>query len=408
MASVRSLAELDGHFLDPDFGSDLHPFYHELRAQDPVHWSDGLQSWVLTRYEDVAAGLRDKRLSSVGRVAVLLDRLPEEAREQLQPLYRHFSTGLIHTDPPDHTRLRRLLNVSFTPPLMEGLRPRVQELVDELLGPAETNRGIEVVSELAFPLPLILISEIVGVPVENRLQFKQWCDGVNPILGSTPTLESALVMQESVIALRAFLSDLIAERRAEPRDDLITRMVAAQEGEQWLSENELIQTAVTLMIAAHETTTSLMSNGLMTLLQHPDQLEQLRDDPSLIGSAVEELLRYEPPLNHFTRIAKEDLEIAGKRVEQGQVVTFSLLAANRDPGKFPDPDRLDITRVPNDHMAFGFGAHFCLGAPIAVVEGQVAIGTMLERFPGLTMPDQQIEWRQERVAHGIKELHLEF
>ena len=319
----------------------------------------------------------------------------------------HFSTGLIHTDPPDHTRLRRLLNVSFTPPAAEGLRPRVQELVDELLEPAQANRRIEVVSELAFPLPLILISEIVGVPVENRLQFKRWCDDVNPILGSTPTLESALVMQESVIELRAFLSDLIAKRRAEPRDDLITRMIAAREEEEWLGENELIQTAVTLMIAAHETTTSLMSNGLMTLLQHPDQLEMLRSDPSLIVSAVEELLRYEPPLNHFTRIAKEDIEIADKMIRKGQVVTFSLVAANRDPERFSDPDRLDITRSPNDHMAFGFGVHYCLGAPLAVVEGQVAIGTMVERFPAMSMPDQQIEWRQERVAHGIKELHID-
>jgi len=401
------MTELDRYFLDPEFFDNPHSFYHELRAHDPVHWSDALQSWVLTRYADVAAGLRDKRLSSAGRVAALLDRLPEQDRAHLRPLYDHFSTGLIHTDPPDHTRLRRLLNVSFTPPLIQELRLRVQEIVDELLGLAETNRRIEVVSEFAFPLPLITISEIVGVPVEDRMQFKQWCDDVNPILGSTPTLESALLMQESVIALRKFLSDLIAERRAEPKDDLISRMIAAQEEEDWLSEAELIQTSVTLMIAAHETTTSLMANGLLTLFRHPDQLDRLRREPSLIQSAVEELLRYEPPLNHFTRIAKDDLEIADKPIRKGQVVTFSLLAANRDPEKFPDPDRLDITRKKNDHIAFGLGAHYCLGAPLAVLEGQVAIGTMVVRFPQMTMPNQQIDWRQERVAHGFKELRLE-
>jgi cytochrome P450 len=340
-------------------------------------------------------------------VAALLDRLPEEDRTKLQPLYDHFSTGLIHTDPPDHARLRRLLNVSFTPRLMQDLRPRAQEIVDELIKPAETSRKIEVVSELAFPLPLIMISEIVGVPVGNRFQFKKWCDDVNPILGSMPTLESALVMQESVIALRTFLSNLIAERRAQPEDDLISRMIAAQEAESWLSEAELIQTSVTLMIAAHETTTSLMANGLLTLLRHPDQLGILRQMPELIQPAVDELLRYEPPLNHFTRIAKDDLTIADKLIQKGQVVTFSLLAANRDPEKFPDPDRLDITRQNNNHLAFGFGAHYCLGAPLAVVEGQVAIGTMVKRFPQLTMSDQQIEWRQERVAHGVKELRLE-
>jgi cytochrome P450 len=250
-----------------------------------------------------------------------------------------------------------------------------------------------------------VIGEVLGVAVRDLWQFKRWCDDVNDILAFTPTLEGALVKQESVRALRTFLWELIEARRAHRTDDLLSSLVDAEEEGDRLSEAELIQTCTTLMIAAHETTTNLIGNGLLALLSHPVELQRFRDDPSITASAVEELLRYDGPLNHVPRVAAEELEVGGQRIGKGEVVTFSLLAANRDPDRFHDPDRLDLARPDNDHLAFGFGVHFCLGAPLARIEGAIALRTVVDRFAGLRLVAEPA-WRHDRVGHGVEGLRV--
>jgi cytochrome P450 len=401
--------ELDAGFLDPAFFEDPHPFYRRLREEDPVHWSDALQSWVLTRHADVVACLRDPRFSSVGRVAKLLDRISAaDAREQLAPLYSHFSTGLIHSDPPAHTRIRGLINKAFTPRTVERMRPRLQRLVDDHLDAIAADGRMDVIADLAFPLPVTAISEVLGVPIEDRVQFKRWCDRVNTVLAGTHTLEDALEIQTNVLALREFLGCLIAERRRSPRDDLISRLIAAQTEGGRLSEMELMQTAVTLLIAAHETTTNLIGNAVLVLLRNRGELERLRREAALLVSAIEEFLRYESPLNHFTRIVKEDVRLDGCVLRAGDLVAFSLLAANRDPAQFPEPDVLDVARRDNRHLAFGFGPHFCLGAGLARLEGGIAIGTVLRRFPGLRLASDSIEWRRDRVLRAATAIPVVF
>ena len=404
-ARAAQQAEFDARLLDDAFYQERHALYRELRSAAPVHRSDALGCWLLTRFEDVAAGLRDKRLSSSGRVAALLDRLPESERDRLGLLYEHFSSGLIHSDPPDHTRLRRLINKAFTPSVMEQLRGRTQEIVDELLGALDPAAEIEVIRDFAFPLPIRLIGEVLGVDVRDLRQFKRWCDDVNDILAFTPSLETALVKQESVAALRAYLWELIDARRRRRTGDLLSSLVEAEEQGDRLSEAELIQTCVTLMIASHETTTNLIGNGLLTLLRQPEAFERFRDEPSLAPSAVEELLRYESPIDHLPRLAREDLELGGNRIRAGEVVTFSLLAANRDAERFAEPDALDLARSRNDHLAFGFGIHFCLGAPLARIEGQVALSSIVRRFPAMRLAAEPV-WRRDRVGHGVEGLRI--
>lgn len=404
-ARIAREASFDDRFLDAGFYADPHSLYRGLRLYEPVYRSEALGCWILTRYDDVAAGLRDRRLSNAGRVAALLDRLPESDRRRLGLLYEHFSGGLIHSDPPDHTRLRRLIGKAFTPKVMERLRGRTQEIVDELLGRVDPEREVDVIRALAFPLPIRLIGDVLGVAVQDLWRFKEWCDDINDILAFTPTLDAALAKQESITALRAYVTELVEARREQPTGDLLSSMVEAEEQGDRLSEAELIQTCATLMIAAHETTTNLIGNGLLTLLRHPAAFEQFRDDPSIVASAVEELLRYEGPLDHLPRIALEDLEIGGKEIRAGELVTFSLLAANRDPERFPDADAVDLARPDNDHLAFGFGIHFCLGAPLARIEGQVALRTLVARYPSLRLLGEP-RWRVDRVGHGVEALHV--
>jgi cytochrome P450 len=409
MPGDTSVDELDRELLAPSFFADPHPIYSQLRALRPVHRSRALDCWLLTCHADIVSCLRDARFSSVGRAASVLDRIDEPcAKERLKPLYDHFSVGLIHSDPPAHTRIRSLINKAFTPRRVDELRPRLQELVDELVDRVENLGGMDVIADLAFPLPVTVISEALGLPIDDRARFKLWCDTINGILAARHTLQSALVTQESVLALRAFVSDLIAIRRREPQDDLLSHLIQAQTEGDHLSEVELIQTTATMLIAAHETTTNLIANGILALLENPSELERLRCDHNLFDIAIEEFLRYESPLNHFTRITTEDVELRGEHIRTGDLVTFSILAANRDPGQFDHPNQLDVGRKNNRHIAFGFGPHFCLGASLARLEGRIAIETLLRRFPNLRLATSEIEWRHDRVLRATKALPVLF
>ncbi len=317
---------------------------------------------------------------------------------------------MLTSDPPEHTRLRRLVSKAFTPRAVENLRPRIQEIVDELLADVADKGEMDLVQALAYPLPVIVIAEMLGVPAEDRARFKKWSDDIVATLGGPFTPQD--VLQAAARArneLVEYLSGVIADRRESPRDDLISGLIAAEDEGTVLSTQEIYSTTILLLVAGNETTTHLIDNSILALLRNPEQVRLLRDDPSLIGSAVEELLRFIGPVQATGRTLKEDLEIGGQEMKAGDSTFVLLGAANRDPAKWgDDADRLDVTRNPVDHVALGDGIHFCLGAPLARAEAQIAIGALLERFPDLKLAIEEPEWGGTFIIRGVKSLPLTF
>ena len=393
-----------------------YPSYHQMRAQDPVHWNEPYGSWALTRYSDVMEALRDRRMSS-DRMSAYSGRIPEPMQEKMAPIMRIFSNTMLLSDPPNHTRLRSLANKAFTPRVVENMRSHIQDIVDQSLDGVERAGRMDVIKDLAYPLPVRVICEMLGVAPEDQDRFKKWTDDLAVFLGDVRrAAQHVEVAQRSALDMIDYLRGIIQECRQNPRDDLISALVAAEEQGDAFSEEELYSMFVLLQIGGHETTTNLIGNGLLALLQNPDQLQQLRDNPALIETAVEELLRYHSPIQTTGRIAMEDLEICGKQISQGQFISTYIGAANRDPGQFPDPDRLDISREENRHLAFAFGPHFCLGAALARMEGQIAIGTVLRRMRQLRLepplstetPLEDFPWHDNPVFHGLESLPVTF
>jgi len=394
----------DVHFnpMDPEFIADPYPTYHRLRAEDPVHHNP-LGFWVLTRYEDVVAALRDPRLIKEPIAAFVAARFgaPMPA----------MGLSMLDRDPPDHTRLRSLVNKAFTPRVVEGLRPHIQKIVDGLLARVEGAGTMDLIEEFAYPLPVTVICQMLGVPVEDRERFKQWGLDIARGLDAILLPPDSDVARRSVGARRAladYFRALIAERRAAPRGDMLSDLIAAEEAGDKLSEDELLATCILLLVAGHETTVNLIGNGTLALLRHPEQLRRLRENPGLIGSAVEELLRYDGPVQRTARIPSADVTFDGRTIAKGEMVMPFIGAADRDPAQFPDPDRLDITRTDNRHIAFGWGIHFCLGAPLARVEGQIAIGTLVQRLPRLALATDRPEYRQSLTLRGLTTLPVGF
>ena len=350
--------------------------------------------------------LRDyRRFTNVGRIAAFLDQLPESVRAQIRPLYANFTTGMPNTDPPEHTRVRGLVNKAFTARVVEGMRPRVQEIVDSLLDQAECEGSIEVIGDFAYPLPAIVIAETLGVPAADRDQFKEWSDDIVAFHGTgRPHIETIMKSTAALLETKEWLLQLIEARRKQPEDDLISALVAAEERGDMLNETELVATCITLLTAGHETTTGLIGNGLLALLRHPDQLRKLRENPALIGTAVEEFLRFDTSFLRAWRLTADDVEIGGQQISKGQTLSLMLGAANRDPAQFEHPDRLDITREPNLHTSFGWGIHFCAGAPLARREAEIAFTTLLRRFPRLKLDEEGVEWQQNNTFHNLKSL----
>jgi cytochrome P450 len=393
-----------------DVLADPYPFYRRLRTEDPVHWHEPWQAWVLTRYDDVIATWRDGRLAYGDRVARYLGQLPEAVRDELEPLSRLFSSTMAFMDPPRHTRLRGLVGKVFSGRVAESLRPRVQAIVDERLDQVQDAGQMDAIGDLAYPLPAIVIAEMLGVPAGDRDQFKRSADAIVSFLGTGRAVaENAERAQRSYLELAdGLLRPLIAERRRAPRADLISALVAAEEQGDALDEEELIAMCVSFLTAGHETTTNLIGNGLLALLRNPDQLGRLRDDPGLIPTAVEELLRYDSPVQRQWRLATEELEVGGRRIAEGQLVYQIVGAANRDPAQFPEPERLDLGRAVNRHVAFGYGIHFCLGAPLARVEGQVTFETLLRRLPRLELASDRLEWQPNMAFRALRALPVAF
>jgi cytochrome P450 len=391
----------------PEVIADPYPVFRRLQAADPVHWSEILGGWVLTRYDDVRAGLHDSRLSS-DRITPFLEH-SERGRPEVQELGQLVGRWAVFTDPPTHTRLRQLMNTAFTPRAVERLRPRILEVVDDLLGRIEGHGHMDAIRDFAYPLPVIVIAEMLGVPVDDRDRLKAWSDElalfVGSSLGAPDKYERA---RRGVAEMTDYFRGLVAARRRQPRDDLISGLAAAEERGAVLSEDELVATCVLLLFAGHETTTNLIGNGLLALLRHPDQLQALRDDPGLAPSAVEELLRYDGPTQVQTRVAQEDLELSGRSIRRGDRVFLMLNAANRDPARFPEPDRLDLRRPDNHHLAFGYGIHFCIGAPLARLEGQLALTTLVRRLTDLALLTATPEWLDSLVFRGVRSLPVGF
>jgi len=388
------------NFLDPDFLADPYPVYHRLRAEDPVH-RHPFGFYVLTRYDDVAAFLRDARFGKGGYQALIQSRFgagPDGPRLALSMLFR---------DPPDHTRLRALVSKAFTPRVVETLRGRIQGIVDRLLERVADAPRMEVIEDLAYPLPVTVISELLGVPVGDGDTVKGWSRDVARALDAIALPVGPDVIERGRRAMdemTGYFRDLIGERRRRPGADLLSGLVEAEEAGDRLTERELLATCVLLYVAGHETTVNLIGNGLLALLRHPEERRRLQDDPGLLSAAIEELLRYDGPVQRTGRMAACDTEIGGVPIPAGSLVLGLLGAANRDPSRFTEPDRLDLGRAEPRHLAFGSGIHYCLGAPLARLEGQVAIGTVLRRFPALALAVERPTWRPSSTLRGLEAL----
>jgi pimeloyl-[acyl-carrier protein] synthase len=398
------MSDLSFNPMAPEFVADPYPTYHRLRAEDPVHQSP-LGFWVLTRYEDVVASLRDPRMIKEPIAAFVAARFGLPA----PPLGMGLS--MLDRDPPDHTRLRGLVSKAFTPRVIEQLRPHIQQIVDGLLDRVQGDREMDLIEQFAYPLPVVVICEMLGVPVADHERFKGWGLDIARGLDAIMLPPDSPVAERSVLARRAladYFRGLIAERRRAPRDDMLSGLIAAEEAGDKLSEDELLATCILLLVAGHETTVNLIGNGSLALLRHPAELRRLREDPGLIVTAVEELLRFDGPVQRTARIPSEDVTIGGKTIGKGEMVMPFIGAADRDPAQFPDPDRLDIGRTENRHIAFGWGIHFCIGAPLARVEGQIAINTLLRRMPRLALATAEPQHRQSLTLRGLTSLPVSF
>lgn len=402
--SLISLADA----LQPAYLTNPYVLYQQLRALDPVYWDERSNSWVLTRYADVAASLRDARFSATGFMSDP-SWIPDGMRDTLGPSMRALSRQMLFLDPPDHTRLRGLVAKAFTPRMVEALRPTIQRVAHELLDRVEANGYMEVIQDFAFPLPAIVIATMLGVPLEDREQFNRWSKFFGRLLdGGDFTLESAFQALSEVSDFLEYFRTLIRQRSTAPKDDLMQAMINAREQGDALNEDELLGNCILLLAAGHGTTTHLIGNGTLALLRNPAQRQQLQEQPGLISSAVAELLRYDGPVQLTSRHAKEDLEIGGKHIGAGQEVVMCVGAANHDPAQFSEPDQLNLSRQENKHLAFGLGIHFCLGAPLARVEGEIAFSTLVSRFPHLHPAIEEVEWQRSLVFRGLKSLPAVF
>jgi len=391
----------------PAFIEDPHPFLRRLREEDPVHWSPVFQVWVLTRYADALAALHDRRLSASAsgweNRAKFFYRTGLDDTPPPMEVYRHW---MLQMDPPDHTRLRSLLNKAFTSRVAENLRPRIQTLVDDMLERAGSEEEMDVVAAIAGPLPIRVICEMLGVPEDGRERVMRWSHELLPSFGPIMSTEQLRKISVTMTEFSRYIEELLTWRKAHPQRHLLDDLIAARDSGNRLSDAELVSTCILLVFAGHLTTVQLIATGVLTLLRHPQQAERLQNDPSLYATAVEEILRFESPLQVVNRTASEDLEIGGKRILKGQMVLISLVAANRDPEQFPQPETFDIARTPNRHISFGYDCHYCAGAPLARLEAQIALETLFRRYPNLELGGDRLHRDRNLLLRGLKSLKV--
>ncbi len=385
------------------FQRNPYPAYRALQTKDPVHRSRLIGGQVLTGYDDVMKALGDNRLGADR--SELMEQLPANRRG---PFFQFVDQSLLSLNPPDHTRLRGLVSKAFTPRAVASMQPRIEAITHELLDQVAANGEMDLIRDLAYPLPVIVIAEMLGVPAEHRDRFKAWSDDLGAGLDPFVSDEVLAKADAATLALREYFAVLFEERRKEPREDLLSALVLAEDEGESLNEEELYASVILLLGAGNETTTNLIGNGMQALLQHPDQLAMLRDDPALIDAAIEEMLRFDGPVQFTTRIAGEPMEFAGAQLERLEMVMLVLGAANRDPRYFPKPDEFNIVRPPGHTLAFGHGIHFCLGAPLARLEARVASPTLLQRMPHLQPVQPVSPYRETVVLRGLKRLPVTF
>jgi cytochrome P450 len=391
--------------LDPDVLADPYPLYHRLRTESPVYWDPFLHAWVVTRYADVVTVLH--RFSA--QRTPTPEQLAAMGLQTLTPIAAVMVRQMLFLDPPAHTRIRGLASQAFTPRRVERLRAHIQEITDALLDPLVERGRLDVIADLAEPLPAIVTAEMLGVPTADARQLKAWSADFAEMLGNfqhNPDRVAGVI--RSTEAMTEYFRDAIREQQRRPREGLIQALLTAEVDGDRFTEAEVIANVIVTMVGGQETTTNLIGNGVLSLLRHPDELARLRDDPSLVGPAVEELLRYESPSQHTARLAPEDLVLGGQAIRRRQAVIAVMAAGNRDPERFADPDRLDLTRPDNRHLAFGWAAHFCFGAPLARVEGQIAFASLLRRLPELRLQAGPLVWRQNLGLRGLTALPVAF
>lgn len=392
--------------LRPAVMADPHPLFHRLRAESPVHRDAFLNGWVLTRHADCTALLGDPRLRAFSGMSK--ERAIELGLSELEPYYRVIQSSLFFQNPPQHTRLRRLVSGKFTPQRVSELRADVERLVDEALDAAAGAREMDLVKGLSDPLPARVIARMLGIPDGDVARFRRWADDAAPLMSiNPPPAEDIPRLAQSGREYTEYFRRAIAERRDRPRDDLLSAMASAEEAGFRLSDEELIGSAFGFLFAGHETTNGLIAASLLALLRAPSELARLREDPALIPSAVEELLRHQAPAIFTTRLAGEDVEVEGNVIRQGEPVYLMVSAANRDPARFEDPDRLDVGRVDNPHLSFGHSHHVCLGAHLARLELGCVLEAVLRRMPDLRLTAEP-EWGQNFPMRALKSLRVAF
>jgi hypothetical protein len=393
------------HLLDPAVLANPYPLYERLRREDPVHWDPYLHSWVVTRYDDVVRVLHDFTAARTPTP----ERLAELGLSHLSPIAAALVKLMLFMDGTQHGRLRGIFSQAFTPVRMERLRNHIQEIADRLLDKVLPTGEMDMLDDFAAPLPSIVTAEFLGVPVTDHRKLKIWSEDFAQLLGNFQhNPEGAARAKKTLDEMVQYFQDAIRAQREHPTDGLVNYVITAEvEGDKF-TEAELIPNLIATMVGGQETTMNLICNGILTLLRNPEVMEDLRQHPEVIPSAVEELLRYESPSQHTARLAPDDIEIGGRHILKGQAVMAVMGAANRDPDRFPDPDRVDIRRPDNRHVAFGFGAHFCFGAPLARLEAQVAFATILRRLNHLKLQPGPIQWRNNLGLRGLTSLRLSF
>jgi cytochrome P450 len=390
---------------EPDIMASPYRFYRELREADPVHWDPFLHAWAVTRYVDIVTVLTrfsaDRTLTN--------EQLDGMGLGGMKPIIEVMARQMLFRDPPAHTRLRNLCAAAFTPARVAVLRGHIQDIADSLIDKFIGRGTADIVADLAAPMPAIVTAEMLGVPVSDHEKLKQWSIDFAEILGNFQHQPDRVArVAASVRDMTDYFRAVIRQQETDPHEGLVNSLVQAQVDGNRLTEEEIIANSILTMIGGQETSTNLISSGLLTLLRHPEQMRMLLDDPSLITLAVEELLRFESPIQHTARVAHEDFMLGGKLIRRGQSVVAVLAAGNRDPERFPNPDLLDVKRGDKGHLAFGWAAHFCFGAPLARIEGQIAFSTILRRLKNLELASEDFVWRENFGLRGLSSLPVRF
>lgn len=394
---------------NPATNANPFPEFARLRTEDPVHWSPAMKAWIVTRYADVRQVALNSREISADRLTPFFKSNPDYRNGSLDSLVRYLNHWMVFRDPPDHTRLRRLFTKAFTPTAVANLRPNIEDivahLIDGMLAKAGRGDPVDFIADFAYPLPASVIMDLLGVPRTDLDRVKVWSDDIALFIGTAQVAGNKYLRAEAgAKAMAGYFSGLVEDRTRTPRADMISQLVLARDDRDALSTDEIIGTCILLLFAGHETTTNLIGNGFLYSMKHRDQWERLVAEPALAASAVEEYLRYDGPSGALARVAAADVEMAGKTIREGQRVFAFMNSANRDPEAFDDPDRFDIGRAQNPHMTFGHGIHFCLGAPLARLEGEIAAARLSERLPRIQLLGGEPDWHDSLILRGVKKL----